>query len=429
MKIKTSVNLWQLLALGLFLVSGVFFRLWLASLFPQPFVFDQEEYHRFALGILQKGLYVEQARLYGYPLLVALLYRLFGIGNVAAWQTFQALLDSLTALLVFVLAKRLLRKELIAWLAFLLYLFNPVTSAYTGVLLSEVTGTFLLTALLLLIVFFFQTKKRYWFWLVALFAGYLVQVRPAFLFFSVFVGLISLGWFLTGKISLKRKVWSSVVFLVLFTSSFWYTVVGNLVYFKQLTGATVDNLPVRELYLSLYISGRSPYHVKSGYDVYPPEVMKLYNEYSVLPQNSQERGEMAKKYWLLAQQKIAADPGAFLFSRLGKFWYVWEKHFLFYYQETSNKLRELAVYWGNVFLLLSGWLGMVYWGRKHWRGWDSAQRLLAGIILAVPIYVSLVHAMSLAEERYSLPAYPVIFVFAGYGLVLAVRTAIKKKFL
>ncbi len=421
MKVKISVSLWRLLAIGLFLIAGVFFRLWLAALSPQPFIFDQVEYHRFALGILQKGLYVEPARLYGYPLLVALLYRLTGSGNIAAWQTFQALLDSFTALLVFILARRLWRQELVAWLAYLLYLFNPTTSAYTGVLLSEVTGTFLLTALLLLVVLFFQTKKPYWFWLVALFAGFLVQVRPVFLFFSVLVGLASVGWFLTGKISLKKKVWLSVIFLVLFTSSFWYTVVGNLVYFKQLSPTTVDNLPVRELYLSLYVSGRAPYHAKNGYDVYPPEVMKLYNEYSVLPQNSQERGEMAKKYWLLAQQKITADPEAFLFSRLGKFWYVWEKHYLFYYQETSNKLRDMAVYWGNATILIIGWLGMFHWGIKQWRSRDSARRLLGGMVVILPVYVSLIHSVSLAEERYSLPAYPLIFVFASYTLVRLLR--------
>ena len=50
----------------------------LPRLVPQPFVYDQDEYYGYALGILNKGLHADLYRLYGYPLIIAPLVYFFG---------------------------------------------------------------------------------------------------------------------------------------------------------------------------------------------------------------------------------------------------------------------------------------------------------------------------------------------------------------
>lgn len=390
-------------------VVAIVFRLWLISVSPQPFVYDQWEYHTFALQILHNGIFADSARLYGYPLLLAIIYKLFGLGNIQAIFVFQAMVDSLTALLIYEWAKLLFRQRSVPWIAFILYVFNPYTSAYIGVVLSEVTGIFFTALLLYLFTLFWLKKKLSIFLLFSFVAGFFPQIRPAFLYFSC--GLFVIGLYSYWK---KRGV---IIGILLFILPFLYVLWGNVVYFNEWKFTNVDHIPPRELFISVKVPDRAPYHIKSGYDVYPKEVMLLYEEYSVVPKTQKERTAMGNTYFTQAIEIIKKDPWLFIRERLGKMFFVWEKHFLFYYQESPNIFRDKLVYWGNMLLLVFGVTGLVNWWMYRMKP-NQKGTMLAGIYMFLILYISVIHSVSLAEERYSLPGYPVLFLFAGYTFVL-----------
>lgn len=436
--------------------AGVVYRLWIGGLVAQPFVFDQTEYHNFAVQILDKGLVAWQARLYGYPLFLAVIYKIFGIGNFFAVGVIQSIIDCLTAVLIYMTASRLFNKPInnadklldssvaprndiskkIARVSYLLYLFNPFTAVYAVLTLSEVWGVFLMagiTYLLVIIMYRLPTISqipsperspyghlsgglRVAF--LALLLGYLPQVRPAFLFYSLtLLGIVI--WVNKSYIQIPSPERSPfghlpgvLIAVLLCLLPFTYNILGNWVYFRQLAPTTVDNLFVREFYISLYVSGRSPFHASSP-SVFPKEVQAVYNEYSVLPKNSIERKVTAQKYLQLGLAKVFADPMNFVITRFQKFWYVWEKHFIYYYVQPENRSVNFLTYWGNNLLLLLGFSGFITWyktTREKNYFWFKV------FVVFTIFYISAVHSFSLTEERYSLPGYPLVFLFAGYGV-------------
>ena len=398
-------------------VVAIVFRLWLISIFPQPFINDQFEYHRFALQILHSGVFADSARLYGYPLLLAVIYKLFGVENLQAVFVFQAIIDSLTALLIYQWAKLLFRQKGVPWIALALYIFNPYTSAYVGVVLSEVTGIFFTTLLLYLFTLFWLKKKLVIFLLFSFVAGFLPQIRPAFLYFSG--GLFIIGLYGYWK---KRGV---IIGILLFILPFLYVLWGNVIYFNEWKFTNVDHILPRELFISVMVPDRAPYYMISGYGVYPKEVMKLYEEYSVLPKNQKERETMGNTYLAQAIKIINKDPWLFIRQRLGKMFFVWEKHFLFYYQERTNSVKSALVYWGNIVLLISAVAGLSTWSMEINKK-NKKEAVLPIIYMVFILYISVIHSVSFAEERYSLPGYPLLFSFAAYTVALLWQKVKKK---
>lgn len=416
-----------------FFVLGIIFRFWIANLVLQPFVFDQTEYHNYALQMLDKGLVSWQSRLYGYPLFLAVIYKIFGIGNFFAVAVIQSIVDCLTAVLIYSIAAKIFKSKKTAWVSYLLYLFNPFTSVFAVLTLSEVWGVFLMAAIIYLLIYFFHrgdasggppiraatntwsehevgvTRGRTpWFLFLALLLGYLPQVRPSLLFYSLTLLGIIVIWIY--KSYWKIPPFTALLFILLFFLPFTYNVMGNWVYFRQFSPTTVDNLFVREFYISLYVSGRSPFHAATS-DVFPPEVQKVYNEYTVLPQNAAERKAMAQKYLNLGMLKVAENPLDFIFSRIKKFWYVWEKHFIFYYNQPESRLVDSLTYLGNNMLIFVALYGFYNWFRKEAK---EKMRWFGYFTIFTVLYISAVHSFSLTEERYSFPGYPLIFLFAGY---------------
>lgn len=403
----------------LLFILGVIFRLWFGNLVPQPFVFDQVEYHQMALNILGAVGFIPSlsARLYGYPLLLAIIYKIFGIGNLGAVAIIQALIDCLSGVLIYLTAKKIFKNQVIPVVSYILYLFNPITSVFVVLTLSEVWGIFLMILITYLLILVITDQKKYHFLSLGLLLGYLPQVRPAFLFYSLTLLGIIVIWSYKSYI-LRRSV---LIAVLLFILPFTYNIAGNWKYFKQFSPTNVDNLLVREFYISLFVAGRSPFHAARS-DDFPKEVQIIYNEYSSLPQNVRERKAMTLKYLNLALTKVTGNPSGFIFSRLSKFLYVWEKHFIFYYYQPENRLADFLTYWGNNLLIF-----IAVYSFYTWFHTEASRKLrwFGHLTIFTIFYISAVHSFSLAEERYSLPGYPLIFLFAGFGVWNIIRKVIK----
>lgn len=162
-------------------ILGILFRLLFIYLYPQPFGFDQYEYYHYALQILTHGIFAEVARLYGYSLILAIIFKFFTFYSLLPVFIFQAILDTTTAILIYKWAKLLFTQKSIPWIAFVLYLLNPYTSAYVGVVLSEVTGIFFVTLTMYLFTLFLLKKSPAVWLLFCFIAGFSTQIRPVFL--------------------------------------------------------------------------------------------------------------------------------------------------------------------------------------------------------------------------------------------------------
>ncbi|MBI3380337.1 glycosyltransferase family 39 protein [Candidatus Gottesmanbacteria bacterium] len=406
----------------IFFVLGIIFRLWFTNLVPQPFVFDQTEYQYFAQQMLQKGLFAWSARLYGYPLFLAIIYKLFGLGNFTSVAAVQAILDSTTGILIYLIGRKIFKNKIIAIICCLVYLFNPFTASFISLLLSEILTIFLMSLIAYLFVLFLEKKKTWIFLTLVILLGFIPQVRPSFLFYSIILASF-LIYTVTRTKMFAWKLNKSLIFTLFYLIPFIYNVFGNWIYFRQVSPTTVDNLFVRELYISLYLPGRFSIHPKST-DVYPKEVQNLYNEYSSQDQNNSRRAEVTKKYLNLSLQKIVSDPAGFILSRLKKTWYVWEKHFIFLYDQPENSLIDFLTYWGNNLFLLMATLGFICWRKAK----SFAKYSLWGwFTLFTIFYISLIHAFSATDERYSLPGYSLIFLFAVYGIWHIIKNIHKQR--
>ncbi|MBI5620901.1 hypothetical protein HY949_03920 [Candidatus Gottesmanbacteria bacterium] len=398
---------------------GFLFRLWIAGAVPQPFVYDQEEYYGYALGIINKGLHADLYRLYGYPLIIAPLIYFFGVTSPLPWTVFHAVVDTMTAGLVYWIAKkifnynvpsrqtRLARLNVPAWIAFILYLFNPFTAGYVGVLLSEVVTVFLVTLISTLMIRYFEKKSTGLFFVLILLLGFLPQVRPVFIALSV-AGVGALVWEAGRRIqTIQERLSLGFITIVLFSLPFWYTIAGNLVYYKQFSVLGVEPTFIRELYASLFIGRGMPF-TDTKWGDWPPEAQNAWGAFTS-PPDAAGRAKVADTHLQLAIAIIRRDPLGFVQSRLAKMGYVWEKHFIYpYVMGDPSPEGKTLTYWGNLAVLLLGLVGMA-----------TAYKQNKGIVLGVSIlvlYISLAHIFSTSEERFSLPSYPWIAVFAGYGI-------------
>ncbi|MDP1722105.1 MAG: hypothetical protein Q8L37_02755 [Candidatus Gottesmanbacteria bacterium] len=390
-----------------FLIAGFLFRLWIARLVPQPFVYDQDEYYGYALGIINKGLHADLYRLYGYPLIVAPLIALFGVKSAMPWTVFHAVLDTMTAGLVYGIAHKVFKKTVPSWIAFILYLFNPFTAGYVGVLLSEVVTVFLITLMSVLFIRFFEKKSLVIFAFLSLLLGFLPQVRPVFIVLSIVVFGAICWTKLSSMRRAKERMINGLIALVLFSLPFWYTIAGNLVYYKQFSVLGVEPTFVRELYASLYIGRGMPFTDEKWGD-WPVEAQNAWGAFTA-PKDRAGREEVAGRHLTMAADIINRDPVGFIQSRIAKMGYVWEKHFIYpYVMGKPSPEAKALTYWGNLAVLLLAIAGMAMAFKRN-----------KALVLAVFIfflYISLAHMFSTSEERFSLPAYPWVAVFAGYGI-------------
>lgn len=409
----------KVMRIVLFSILGVLFRIWLIQLVPQPFIYDQLQYFGFAQSILKKGFHADSYRLYGYPIVLAPFIFLFGPENMISVKIFQAILDTITALFVFLMAEKLWQRKKISWICFILYLFNPFTSAYTGVLKTEVLAIFLMVLIFYLLLIIFTEKKLSYYILLVLLLGYLPQVKPSFVFFTLAVFLFILWQLLPKLIKLKDKIKYSLLLAIIFILPFTYNLVANLTNYGELNLLSLDNSFVRELYAAVYIERAFPISVW-----YPPhEVNMMFGEYSN-PYSKKHRRFMTGKYFQLALQGIKKDPATYTKRLIRRMWYVWEKHYIYYYTNGPNYQKFMSfVYWGNIALLSLFLFGLVVYLKNLTRKTDYNKLRFCLVVICLVIYICLVHTLSTAEERFSLPAYPFVFLFAGY----AVYQIVKKK--
>ena len=240
---SANKRLWFVYAVLLFLALG--FRLFIALRLPNDEPDDGRVYAQIAINVLEQHVYSHEnqppyasslIRLPGYPLFLAGIYKVFGHGNNTAVRVVQAVIDTLTcvllALVAFEWAVDLERKHRAAIIAFILAAVCPFTAIYVATVLTEVATNFLAVAMVLAVTFAFKAtddadnakRKRAWLWwgVSGLLAGLAVLFRPDSGLFAAAVGLtLALSLLLKRRlIDLPQRIKHFLVYSVLFSVTF-----------------------------------------------------------------------------------------------------------------------------------------------------------------------------------------------------------------
>src|SRR5690242_18640534 len=189
-------RLWSVYALLLLVALG--FRLFIALRLPNDDPDDGRVYAQIATNVLEQHVYSHDnqppyassiIRLPGYPLLLAGIYKFFGHGNNKAVRVIQAGIDTLTCVLIALIAFQWAvdeeRKHRAALIAFALAAVCPFTAIYVATVLTEVATNFLAVAMVLAATLAFKAgdkaerrKEILWWAVSGLMVGLAVLFRP-----------------------------------------------------------------------------------------------------------------------------------------------------------------------------------------------------------------------------------------------------------
>ena len=400
----------ELFFLILAFIGGVLFRLWFISLSPQPFGWDQYEYEMYAAKIFRHPwmMAAHSYRSYPYPLLLALFYKVVGFGNHQAVFFLQAVMDSFVGIMIYMIL-RILRSRA-GLIGLILYLINPFSSGYVGVLLAEVMTGFFITGTVLLGLLFVKKPSPVKGTLFGLFAGLAAETRnAAFLWTIVPIGLA----FLLVPFAKKKLAFFSIVVGMFLTMV--YPLVTNWRDYHELNVTTVDDFYAKEFFQGALIKTLPPFTYS-----YPAESVRMWMEYysEYDPgRTTQARQAMAKKYYGMAWAIMKADPIDYVKTRFFKMWYVWQKENIFFYTEPGFERHRTLIYYGNAFLLTVAVFGLIFWPRlQPQRVSPFEAKFVRWSIIGTILYGTLAFSLTHAEYRLTIPFYPLLIAAAAVGI-------------
>jgi 4-amino-4-deoxy-L-arabinose transferase-like glycosyltransferase len=412
---------------------------------------DQGGYHQLASSLAFHGVFTrfpgtdpfvpEVIRTPGYPLFVALLYRVFGPSHWVV-ATAQAMLFSIICLFVYRLAQEVTTPRVALAAAATTAIFPPIPY-YGALILTEIWTTLLVTAGLVLLVGALGNRSTGRFAAAGVVLGYAGLTRPIFYLLPAFLVTVA-AVALTIKPKLRDIIRPAAlgVFLsaYLLTMAPWFAY--NYYHFHKLTIAPAGGIGRSswEGYWNGKFPGRTQTELtKLAESPLPDEELdrqvqavpgfepamlsyvhqwrEIRRQYTVTPDAPAydrvfSRVKADAIFGRFAQDNIASEPIHYLIRRFTYGMFVlWAGEIPIRYSDINqSSSRVIHILWAaQVALLFLAALGA-------FRLWRSKARLLAVLLLLPPIYLSLVQWPFLTESRYSLPLKPALLLLAVLGL-------------
>jgi hypothetical protein len=388
--------------LGILTIIGIAYRLFLASFYIHEPMGDEYLYLDFAKLIHSQFLVSYCcSKSYGYPLFLSL-FSTSTVSNLPLIIFVQAVMDSMTAVLIFILSKRILHNNRYAYLSYIIYLLNPVTASLVRLFLSEVLGIFLITLTLIVYVNKDTCFKAFSFGILL---GYFAFVRVNLLYWSI--GILILYVFTL--IVKKRFKIQALLAICGFLLPTIYPIVSNWKLDNR-----ISLTPRTSSFLTSFL-------VSTKVEDWPqgptdPTLLRFEKEWSP------SAGETMEQF---TQRKLIPDfnnalidiknhPFSFLLSRLRINLNLWNKSNMYYFYDPFEKYDRPLLIILNIFLLIFSALGVLKMTVSKVK-----TRVVTNILLffySIFIYTTITLSFKVAEQRYTLPVYPILIVFFPLGI-------------
>ena len=174
---------------------------------------DTHSYIRVAQDILAHGRVVDPQRLPVYPLYLAVIFRLFGDGNLNAAAAGQGVLFVLATLELYALTFLLFRRAWIAFVTGVLMCTNTYLLGFVMTIQTEGFAIWLVVSLALAAVVFLHSLRARDLWIVAALTALLFMTRPEWIY--VPVPLFAYLLFVAARHGRRRELWRHALGAVL----------------------------------------------------------------------------------------------------------------------------------------------------------------------------------------------------------------------
>lgn len=149
------------------------------------FSYDTPSYLHVTQQFLASGNPVDPLRTPGYPLLVALIFLLTGVGNFLAVAVVQGILFVIATLEIYMLTALVLRRSWVAFLVGVLVGTNTYLLSFVKPIIVEGFALWLTTSLALAVVLFVKRLKPGYLWLAVGFLLLLFMTRPEWIYLPI----------------------------------------------------------------------------------------------------------------------------------------------------------------------------------------------------------------------------------------------------
>jgi 4-amino-4-deoxy-L-arabinose transferase-like glycosyltransferase len=349
----------------------------------------------------------------GYALILAPIEFLFGQENLFAVRIVQIFIDLSTAILLFLTARKLF-PDRVAFLIFSLYIFNPLTSSFAGLLLTEIV-TFFIIALIAYLLANPSFKTRRILWIVNGFLfGVLVFIRLQFIYFGLFYILV-LGIF---QIKKHLKLLFILLNLTGFLIASSYSLISYYTNYQVISFVPPFTAKWAQLYSNFYDIYRWPeLNGQPKPNQLDLNISKISDEYAAV--TYREYASIEKIYRIRFYRKIRTDWPVFLKNTGRNLIWLWDKYHIseFYDPFYPGDIIPVRIY--NIILFILGILGIaVYWIKK---GMNALSCPVLGLTVCLFVYMTFTFPLVDNESRHTLPFYPLLLIWAGYGINIILK--------
>ncbi|MFH1038806.1 MAG: glycosyltransferase family 39 protein [PVC group bacterium] len=352
-----------------------------------------DPYPAIALNLLAGKGYIDDSsrvnleRLPLYTYFLVLIYKFWG-SELWKLQVVQSTMDTISCLLLYFISLRTFQDRASALLAAFLYAVYFKVIALVARPFSE---PLYIVLLLIFLYLFIRSFDRTAFALGAgVMLGMMTLTKPITLMFPLVTGALYI-------FRLKRLFVSR---LLLFTAGFVFLVMPLVIRNYCLTGRVfLATGGKKMLYMGTVLNCRQNFRGEEG------RLVKEINRDYAFPYNIGDDDLLGR----LAVEKIVSDPGAYLQRMACRLYLFWA------YPDYSTKrmaAKTVLILLFNVALILLTAGGLRIAGKR---------RIVYSPFLAIIIYYYGMYVLSYANSRYSLPLYPILFMFSSYGFLAVFR--------
>ncbi|MBD3413073.1 MAG: hypothetical protein GF421_01410 [Candidatus Aminicenantes bacterium] len=320
-----------------------------------------------------------------YVLFLASIYRVWG-NELWKVQVVQSLLDTISCFLIFLISLKIFSDQKPGlWAAF----FYAVYFKVINMVSRPLTEIFYIFVFLLFIYFFISSlnKNKMRFSLVTgLLLGFMTLTKPITLLFP----LIGLGYYSSRPAKTNWK--KGFLFLSGFLVIILPFLVRNYLLEKKVFLATGGG---KALYMGTFIDYSNDFREQEN------RIMKeIKNNY-----DGAHNIEDDRKLLKISLDKIRAHPLKFLKKAAHRIYLFWS------YPDFSTKMMSLKTLLISLFNLTLIILAFVGFSASKKKG------IFFSPFLAIILYFYVIHTLIYSHSRYSLPLFPILFLFSAFGVL------------